>query len=219
MRIVICDKHPVFGDALAYLLRRRGDEVLAVTTNLLRAVAMAESLRPDLCLVDAPVDSEAEVPMLAVLRQMVNLTAVVLLVSTVDPEFQRRVGRIGVRGLVDKHLSGSAIIQLLQRANAGETVFPLAGSSANPLAPTRMRNESRRLAAFLTPREREVLCALVRGNGTSEVARSMGISTTTARCHIQSLLTKMGAHSRLEVVTDAVQSGMVDPRTGGWISA
>jgi two-component system nitrate/nitrite response regulator NarL len=49
------------------------------------------------------------------------------------------------------------------------------------------------------------------------VARSLGIASTTARCHIQSLLTKMGAHSRLEVATVAVRSGMVSPASGEWL--
>ena len=46
---------------------------------------------------------------------------------------------------------------------------------------------------FLTARERQVLAALVRGADTRQMARSLGISTTTTRCHVQSVLTKMGA--------------------------
>jgi two-component system nitrate/nitrite response regulator NarL len=74
------------------------------------------------------------------------------------------------------------------------------------------------LAAFLTPREREVLSALVCGDDTKKVARSLGIAAATARCHIQSLLTKMGAHSRLEAATTAVRSGMINPETGQWLT-
>jgi DNA-binding NarL/FixJ family response regulator len=74
-----------------------------------------------------------------------------------------------------------------------------------------------RMAAFLTPREREVLGALVRGQDTTRLARELGIAGATARCHIQSVLTKLGAHSRLEAATTAVRFGMVNPQTGRWL--
>jgi two-component system nitrate/nitrite response regulator NarL len=60
---------------------------------------------------------------------------------------------------------------------------------------------------------------LVRGEDTAKLARRLGISRTTVRCHVQSVLTKMGAHSRLEVATTAVRTGVVSPRTGEWLGS
>jgi two-component system nitrate/nitrite response regulator NarL len=78
-------------------------------------------------------------------------------------------------------------------------------------------NDAQRLGRYLTAREREVLSALVRGDDTAKLARNLGIAAATARCHIQSVLTKMGAHSRLEVATTAVRCGMVSPESGEWL--
>jgi two-component system nitrate/nitrite response regulator NarL len=103
--------------------------------------------------------------------------------------------------------------------HAGEVVADSAGAQigARPIA--RHANDAQRLAYFLTPREREVLSALVRGDDTRSVSGALGISVTTVRCHIQSLLTKMGAHSRLEVATTAVREGMVNPTNGEWLAS
>ena len=61
----------------------------------------------------------------------------------------------------------------------------------------------------LTPRELEVLRLLARGAETPEIARELGISSTTVRNHIQHLLEKLGAHTRLQVVSLAHRHGLL----------
>jgi two-component system, NarL family, nitrate/nitrite response regulator NarL len=84
-------------------------------------------------------------------------------------------------------------------------------------APLSRGNETHRLARFLSQREREVLQRLVRGEDTSSLARSMGITRYTARSHIQSVLTKLGVHSRMEAATMAVRHQLVSPDDGRWL--
>lgn len=59
--------------------------------------------------------------------------------------------------------------------------------------------------AALSPREREVLCLLGRGAGTTEIARRLFISPATARNHVQHILARLGVSSRLEAVTLALR--------------
>ena len=61
------------------------------------------------------------------------------------------------------------------------------------------------LAAQLTPREREVLTLLARGANGREIAADLAISRNTVRTHVQSILTKLQVHSRLEAATFAVR--------------
>ena len=63
---------------------------------------------------------------------------------------------------------------------------------------------------MLTDREHEVLARLVRGQSTTSMARSMGVRLSTARSHVDAVLIKLGAHSRLEAVACAVREGLVD---------
>lgn len=63
----------------------------------------------------------------------------------------------------------------------------------------------------LTPRELEVLRCLADGLGTSEIADRMVISVSTARNHIQSILDKLGAHSRTEAVMAGIRQGLIKP--------
>ena len=125
----------------------------------------------------------------------------------------------GVHGVADKRLPAAEIVRILDRVNAGELVLPDGRPSAAAGRPARgsPADYTQRLGAFLTPRERQVLGALVRGRDTVRLAKELGIAETTARCHIQSVLIKLGAHSRLEAATTAVRFGMIEPQTGRWL--
>ncbi|MFY0407702.1 response regulator transcription factor [Solicola sp. PLA-1-18] len=61
----------------------------------------------------------------------------------------------------------------------------------------------------LTSRERETLARMCAGQSTSVMADSMGISITTVRTHVRAVLSKLGAHSRVEAVAVAVRNGLV----------
>jgi ATP/maltotriose-dependent transcriptional regulator MalT len=69
--------------------------------------------------------------------------------------------------------------------------------------------EAHRLATHLTRREWQCLGLLVHGLSTTAIANSLGVSTTTARTHIQSLLTKLGVHSRLQAVALAIRTSLL----------
>jgi two-component system, NarL family, nitrate/nitrite response regulator NarL len=79
---------------------------------------------------------------------------------------------------------------------------------------TGMGNDIRRLATYLTPRERECLAMLVDGLDTEAMSRRLGISSATIRSHVQSMLTKLNVHSRGEAATLAVRHRLL-PHTDG----
>lgn len=62
----------------------------------------------------------------------------------------------------------------------------------------------------LTAREREVLSCLALGKSGPVIAAAVTIATPTVRTHIGNLMTKLGAHSRLEVVTVALREGVIE---------
>ncbi len=64
-------------------------------------------------------------------------------------------------------------------------------------------------AISLTEREREILRLLSLGSSTKGIARKLGISQVTVRNHIQSVLGKLGVHSRLEAVTFSLRNGLL----------
>lgn len=66
------------------------------------------------------------------------------------------------------------------------------------------------LAAYLTIGERQCLRLLVEGRDTAQMAVRLGVSPATVRTHVQSLLTKLGVHSRLEAASLAVRHRLLE---------
>jgi DNA-binding NarL/FixJ family response regulator len=79
----------------------------------------------------------------------------------------------------------------------------------------RSEREEERLLSDLTQRELEVLQLIVKGLDNKSIGRTLDIGTGTVRAHVQHLLHKLGAHSKLEVAAWAVQRGLATAPTDG----
>ena len=73
----------------------------------------------------------------------------------------------------------------------------------------RERAERAHVVESLTPREREVLNAMAGGKDTQAIADALGLSRQTARGYVQTVMEKLGAHSRLEAVAEGARLGLV----------
>lgn len=219
MRVIIHAHHVIFAESLAHALGGQGKEIVAVTHDPCRLLEVLRHEPVDVCLLDLVSSTETILHQLVMLREGSPSTHVVLLSGEVDEAMLAAGRAAAVSGVCDKRRPLAELIDFLERVCAGEVILP-ANCAAKP-APSAVRarplNDAQRLAVFLTPRERQVLSALVRGDDTNKLARSLGIASATARCHIQNVLTKLGAHSRVEVATSAVRNGMVSPETGDWL--
>jgi two-component system nitrate/nitrite response regulator NarL len=218
MRLLICDHHVVFAESLAHLLAARGYSVAGVTHHPDQLMERLRRERIDVCLLDVIFGSDSVVDRLPAFRIASPATHLVLLTAGVDAGLLSAARAAGIRGVADKRQPVTEMLQVLDRVLAGESVIEPEAAVTRPQSSMvrRRGNDALRLARFLTAREREVLCGLVRGDDTNKLARSMGMASATARCHIQNVLTKLGAHSRLEAATSAVRYGMVSPETGEW---
>jgi two-component system, NarL family, nitrate/nitrite response regulator NarL len=109
----------------------------------------------------------------------------------------------------------------VHRAAAGEILIPSQRLAALLLAQRqrmqllheqeRSEREEERLLGDLTRREAEVLQLIVMGLDNKSIGRRLAIGTGTVRAHVQHLLQKLGAHSKLEVAAWAVQRGLTMP--------
>lgn len=88
-------------------------------------------------------------------------------------------------------------------AAAGDLV--LAPDELARLLPTRTTE-----SVVLTPRELEVLHLVAEGLTNKEIAQRVIVSLNTVRKHVQAVLTKLDAHSKLEAVIIARRRGIID---------
>ena len=110
-------------------------------------------------------------------------------------------------GAVSTGIEGSRLSAAVQAMAAGLVVVDPELQAAPPLraAPSGPPDQS----DILTPRERQVLELVARGYPNKSIAYELGISEHTAKFHVGSLLTKLDAASRAEVVTNATRRGLL----------
>ena len=205
--VVIGDDHQVFLDALSVTLGQQSFAV-NVACNMADIVPAVACHRPDVCLINRHI-SRNDGP--DTIRQVTAASpGTKVLVLSADPCTDGAVEalRAGASGFVHKTRSITALTEAIRRILRGEVVVDVPKAVGSRLA-TR-EDTMRRLAGYLTARERQCLRLLVDGLDTVRMAVRLDVSPATVRTHVQSLLTKLGAHSRLEAASLAVRYHLLE---------
>lgn len=214
MRVSVCDDHAVFAESLSLVLTEAGHTVVGVTYSPRDALPVLRAERPDVCLIDLQFPSGTALEWIPGLRAASPATAFVVLTGFLEERVLEAGIRAGVRGFAHKGQQAGDILAVLRRVAAGEVVVDHAARRDRARRP----DQAQQIAQFLTPREREVLTRLVRGESTQALAKAMGVTRSTARSHVQSVLSKLGVHSQREAVIAAARHGLVSVETGEWLA-
>ncbi|RFS86525.1 DNA-binding response regulator [Actinomadura spongiicola] len=214
MKMVICDDHAVFAESLSLVLTDAGHNVVGVACSPADAMPLLRGGQPDLCLIDLRFPDGTALDWMARLRAASPGTRFIVLTGFLEPGVMESGLAAGVRGFAHKGQQTGDILAVLSRVADGEIVVDQDARRGG----TRPNNEAQRAARFLTPREREVLTRLARGESTQALAKAMGVTRSTARSHVQSVLSKLGVHSQREAVIEAARHGLVSVETGEWLA-
>jgi DNA-binding NarL/FixJ family response regulator len=216
--VLLCDDHLLLVQALAAWLTVHGHRVVAAVTDPVRVVDLAEDLAPDVCILDLGFPDGNGITATREITARVKGTRVLILSASTDPSQIRQSFEAGALGFIRKNDGVQEILGAIRRLVKGEVVIDprLLRSAMSHGNQERRHPGTRGVDAYLlTPREHDVLELIVAGRNTVEIAEELVIATSTARTHIQNVLMKTGAHSRLEVAALAVRLGLVPGRTRG----
>lgn len=184
-----------------------GLEVLPIAATGRETLERARAVRPELVLLDIGLPDQSGLQVGMTIIQELPNTKVIALTALQDPKLAQEAIRVGFLGFVTKSADTRQFIQALRSVLAGNTVIP------QRLAMSRSRSEHDVTIDQLTERELQVLRLLARGFPSAKIAAEMGIAWNTVRTHVQSILTKLQVHSRLEAAAFAVRHGLVEPRS------
>jgi two-component system, NarL family, nitrate/nitrite response regulator NarL len=200
MRLVLCDDHLLLLEALSTALSGRGWSIEATATTPDDAVKAVELHEPDVLVTDVAFPAGNGLDVVRLVVDHHPRTKVVILTGLDSPDVVREALEIGVAGYTRKSHSIQAIGDVVERAGAGEVAIDTALLRQLAIRRTGTRSTARTLLGRLTPREQHVLELLIDGRNTAEIVARLRISDSTARTHVQSILSKLGVHSRLQAV-------------------
>lgn len=209
-RVLIVEDHLLFAEAIRPQLEAGGIEVVAVVTTGQEAVVTAARERPDLVLIDLGLPDQSGLTTGAAILAEAPETSVLALTALEDTGSVRQALRAGFSGYLTKDIPVREFVDAVRAALGGQVVVSRRSASAVTGDRDGSRNAAGMLAEQLTVREREVLLLLVEGASGEQISTSLRISPNTVRTHVQSILTKLQVHSRLEAATFAVRHGIVE---------
>lgn len=215
VRLVIVDDHRLLAEALASALQLRGHRVLAVGAPAAAVSGLVAGRRPEVCLVGLAAGSGNE-GFEAVRRLRAERPEVaVIVLGPVGPSVRVAAAlAAGASGYVRSDERIEVVERAIVRVRAGEAavaVEVLQGAFEALLRPVAAPDDDAvRLLRLLTRREVQVLARIAEGEDTAAIAAGLGIASSTARTHVQRVLVKLGARSRLEAAAVAARTGLLD---------
>ncbi|MGI8866939.1 MAG: LuxR C-terminal-related transcriptional regulator, partial [Rubrobacteraceae bacterium] len=215
-RVMLIEDHASFRQTLAFVLNNEPDfEVVAEAASIseARSIIAREGSGIDLAVVDLDLPDGEGTEIIPVLRAANPNFAALVLTASLDREDLARTVEAGAAGILHKSAELDDILTAIRSVASGgrllsnnEIVEMLRLASR-----TRERErDARRAANQLTPRELDVLEALANGLSNKQIAERLHISLETERTHIMNIMTKLGAHSRLQALLFCLRYGIVD---------
>jgi len=207
--ILIVDDHVLFADVIHKTLEGDGMDVIATVATGAEALRVFHDKRPDLVLLDLTLPDQSGLVLGQAIMERSPDTVVVALTALDDPQLVKQAMRAGFRGYVSKDCRVSQLREAITQAMGGSVVVAVPSNRMASRSRVSRNDGSTLLADQLTQREREVLALLARGTTSAEMARRLGISPNTLRTHVQSVLTKLQVHSRLEAASFAIRNDLL----------
>lgn len=199
--LLIADDHAIVRDGLTAMFRaRREFDVVAEAEDGRAAVARAAESRPDVAVLDLMMPfmdgADATREILAASPE----TKVLILTTYGSSARLAKAFENGAAGAITKTSTGGALFSAVRDVHAGKRVL------SDEIKAT-LRNDAE--TPQLTPRQREMLSALVDGLSNKEIAARSGISLASVKFHVKELFRRLGVSSRAEAIATALRRHIV----------
>ena len=215
VRVLVADDQDIVRAGLCMILDAQpGITVVGEAADGRQAIALARTLRPDVCLFDIRMP---EVDGIEATRQLagpdVSDPLAVVVITTFDlDDYVYGALKAGARGFLLKDAGAEMLTQAVHAAARGDALIApsITARLLSSFAARRSRPSPPEPVEPLTAREEQVLLAAARGRTNSEIGDDLSISLSTVKTHVAALMRKLDARNRVEIVMWAYETRRVD---------
>jgi DNA-binding NarL/FixJ family response regulator len=193
---------------LRAMLAKSGIKIVGEATNAPSTLTLSKKHKPDVVILDAAIPGGDAFELVRKLTTTQPGTQFILLSALDNPTYMARAKAAGASNFLLESVGQRELITALQTAAAGKPASG-AGPFAKVTASMAARDAQATRDAGVTPREEQVLRHLAFGLSNEEIARSLQISSETAKEHVENILRKLGVNDRTKAAVWAVKSKLV----------
>jgi two-component system, NarL family, response regulator DegU len=207
--LLLADDHRMLRDSLRRSMEEHGFDVVGEAGDGAEAVELAQSLKPDVILMDVSMPRLDGVEATRQISLLVPGSQVVMLTMHADGDVMARAIQAGAIGYLVKDCAIADVVSAVALAASGESVLSadlalsmLADVKKVPVDPGNGH-------APVSAREEQVLQLVADGLSLPEVAAELYISVKTVKNHLASIYAKLDARDRTQAVLRAVKMGII----------
>lgn len=211
IRVILVDDHSIVRQGIRYLLEEQEDIlVVGDCEDAMTALNLVRRLQPDVLVADLMMPGVAGLDLIQPVRQSSPVTQVVILSMHNNVAYIAESLRRGAVGYVIKEADSRELVSAVRVGATGRRYLSpgidesgvieyLRMSSSTPVDPLEK----------LTPRERQVLEAVIQGHTNAEIAERLGLGRRTVETHRANMMAKLNLESQVDVIRFALRRGLL----------
>lgn len=210
IRVLIVDDHPIVRQGIRSVLANHADiQVVGEAESASTLFAIADSLRPDVLLLDIRLPGQSGIEITQRLKQEYPNIKVIILTTYDDEEYLFGALRAGAEGFLLKSASQEILADSIRQVGRGERLLSPALIGKVMREFQDLAKDKARADSGLTDQELEVLRMIAAGATNKEIAEKLYWSEVTVKRKVQDILEKMGVANRAQAVAEAGKRGLL----------
>lgn len=204
IKVLLVDDHPLVLEGIRAIIETFSHiEVVGAASCAKEALSMAESLNPDVTMMDINMAEINGLDALELFKEQSLTTRIIMLSMHDDREYISTSVMYGAAGYVLKDVSTNEIISAIETVAAGGTYF------SSGVSDVLMQKSQAQEAGPLTTREQSVLILVAEGKSSKDVGELLGISTRTVETHRKNIKKKLAINTTAGLTRYAIENGLV----------
>jgi len=208
-RLYLVDDHRIMREGLRALLQTAGHEVVGESADPTEALADLLRLNPEVLLLDLNLGARSGFELLAEMQRRHLPVRCVVLTMSAEPRQVTEALRMGASAYVLKGSAGSDVMSAIDAAVQGKRY--LGADVADLALQVLTRPDEDDPLSSLSPRERQIIVMVVRGQSSAQIGESLHLSPKTVGTYRSRLMGKLGVHDVAGLVRLAIRYKLIDP--------